>query len=1198
MKVFAKVFLVGHFLFAPLLSQVPNVMQRETYGEYGQMVVTSPEAKLWREIVVARESGNETLEATLVQQFTRQFPGRLSLVQQAMHGATRVQTREQSSEKFDLSGRYQQEKKGNFAFSPTALAFYVVPPAYAGTAGPATFNGPLATAERTYQLLIHDSLLTNLIGQRLTALSWRLPSSATANWPTAEVVYNNYDVFLSGSVAPANRSLTFADNVVGTRTQVRSGSLTIPTDAYPSGGSPNGWGPEITFTTPWVYSGGHLLVEIRQSGFTGTSRSTDAIGTTTVGYGTAFSACWTGSYAGTSGAQGNFTILRLTGAPAGPTHDIGVSSVARTSASDNSDWGRSPIDPADGATKPVEDLSANGHALTFFSASVADTARFRAVVTNYGTFPETTYQVRWTADGVVQSTLSNTRILAPAARDTFTFQWNTAAVGSHVVRAWTLLATDTTRVNDTATVNFTITTPGANDGAWTSLPATPNAVSRSCVAYVKIADTGYVYQFGGGAGAQLNAVARFNTRTNTWTNTGFAPIPGGGVSAGAAVAIRDSNIYLFGHQGSVNVGNTWVYNVYTNIWTTLATMTKGITDAAVVKWRDSLIYVIGGGSGVFTAGPTTTDTVQVYNIRTNSYSLATNYPLKVGMAGFGIFKDTIIVAGGWNGTAAVANAYKGIINPSNPLQIAWTPVAAYPNGAVTRMASAYVTKGGGAGVLFAGGAIGGSLLTAKAYIWNFCTSSWSPLDTFAVPRSNMKAAGAGDSAAYVVAGFTTVGVGATDRFIFTRMEGTCNLSIPAATEQRRDHVTSAFRATVTNEGTIGSLNAYVGTGPGSGFQFNPIGTQRLFGDGIMIALDSTRVSDGARNNAATTAYDADFKFLTTIDSVTTGNRTTMTTSFTDSLAETPFGVRVNQRTVSWDSAGINNFLIYELDVVNTSATQWTTLHVGALLDWDVEPSTGADRGAVIVDSTNTIPGINGGNPFAFDLLELHQGATANSWMGVVPLNENRFHGRRIAISTSEIYATAHMTNGDKWRYMIGNRATNPNGDGGSAQDHAQVFGVGPYTVAASATKRVGFAMFGGTSLANAVAAARAAQRAWVQRLGNAINVVTTGVDQSAGLPEVFELSQNYPNPFNPATTIRYALPENSRVNLSIYNMLGQRIAELTNDVQAAGFYNVVWDGRNATGSQVATGVYFYRIEATPVNGGAPFKSLKKALLLK
>jgi hypothetical protein len=195
--------------------------------------------------------------------------------------------------------------------------FHVVPPEYAGTPGTGTFLGPLATAQRTYQLLIHESLLTNLVGQEITALSWRLPTSATASWPTSDVTFSNYDIYLSGSVTPANRSLTFSQNIVGPQTQVRSGSLTIATDSYPWGGSPNGWGPEITFN-PWLYTGGHLLVEIRHMGFSGTSRSVDAILTSTAGYGTLFSGCWTGSYTGTSGSQGNFSVVRFTASPSGP----------------------------------------------------------------------------------------------------------------------------------------------------------------------------------------------------------------------------------------------------------------------------------------------------------------------------------------------------------------------------------------------------------------------------------------------------------------------------------------------------------------------------------------------------------------------------------------------------------------------------------------------------------------------------------------------------------------------------------------------------------------------------------------------------------------------------------------------------------------------------------------------------------------
>jgi hypothetical protein len=72
----------------------------------------------------------------------------------------------------------------------------------------------------------------------------------------------------------------------------------------------------------------------------------------------------------------------------------------------------------------------------------------------------------------------------------------------------------------------------------------------------------------------------------------------------------------------------------------------------------------------------------------------------------------------------------------------------------------------------------------------------------------------------------------------------------------------------------------------------------------------------------------------------------------------------------------------------------------------------------------------------------------------------------------------------------------------------------------------------------------------------------------------FKLSQNYPNPFNPTTMISYQLPRISDVGMSIYNLLGQKIATLVNETQQAGFHHVEWDA-----SGLANGVYYYRIEA-------------------
>jgi len=244
------------------------------------------------------------------------------------------------------------------------------------------------------------------------------------------------------------------------------------------------------------------------------------------------------------------------------------------------------------------------------------------------------------------------------------------------------------------------------------------------------------------------------------------------MSSATAIAVGDTSIFLFGGEGST-LGRTYRYDVLSNTWTTLASMPTPVTDALVLKYRDSLVYVIGGGTGTFAAGYV--NNVQVYNINTNTYSAATPYPITAGMMGGGLVGNTIISAGGWNGTAAVANAYRGEINPADPLTITWTPIPDYPIGAVTRMASTVVSKGGTA-VVFAGGAIGGATITGESTCWNIANAIWEPLPVMPTPRSNMKGTNFGvtDSAMIVVAGFTTAGTGATNRIGFVSIDGAPN----------------------------------------------------------------------------------------------------------------------------------------------------------------------------------------------------------------------------------------------------------------------------------------------------------------------------------------------------------------------------------------------------------------------------------------
>jgi photosystem II stability/assembly factor-like uncharacterized protein len=90
-----------------------------------------------------------------------------------------------------------------------------------------------------------------------------------------------------------------------------------------------------------------------------------------------------------------------------------------------------------------------------------------------------------------------------------------------------------------------------------------------------------------------------------------------------------------------------------------------------------------------------------------------------------------------------------------------------------------------------------------------------------------------------------------------------------------------------------------------------------------------------------------------------------------------------------------------------------------------------------------------------------------------------------------------------------------------------------------------------------------------------------------GAPESYDLSQNYPNPFNPTTKIKYSVPADGFVNIAIYNVLGEKVTDVVNNIQKAGSYEVTFDATN-----LASGMYLYRMES------GNFISVKKMMILK
>ena len=103
---------------------------------------------------------------------------------------------------------------------------------------------------------------------------------------------------------------------------------------------------------------------------------------------------------------------------------------------------------------------------------------------------------------------------------------------------------------------------------------------------------------------------------------------------------------------------------------------------------------------------------------------------------------------------------------------------------------------------------------------------------------------------------------------------------------------------------------------------------------------------------------------------------------------------------------------------------------------------------------------------------------------------------------------------------------------------------------------------------------------------------TKSIEVDMGLPRNYSLEQNYPNPFNPTTTIRFALPMDAKVNIKLYNTLGQEVANILNTNMNAGVHETVFNASN-----LSSGVYFYRLEAHGVDG-SNFITTKRMILMK
>jgi len=116
----------------------------------------------------------------------------------------------------------------------------------------------------------------------------------------------------------------------------------------------------------------------------------------------------------------------------------------------------------------------------------------------------------------------------------------------------------------------------------------------------------------------------------------------------------------------------------------------------------------------------------------------------------------------------------------------------------------------------------------------------------------------------------------------------------------------------------------------------------------------------------------------------------------------------------------------------------------------------------------------------------------------------------------------------------------------------------------------------------------------MMRIGTKFDSSLIGIhSDKLNIAEGFKLKQNYPNPFNPLTTIEYSVPTQSNINLSVYNILGERITTIDYGIKASGVHKRMWNA-----SSLTSGIYFVKIHCISVVNNKQFTDIKKMILMK
>ncbi|MCP4291027.1 MAG: S8 family serine peptidase [bacterium] len=364
----------------------------------------------------------------------------------------------------------------------------------------------------------------------------------------------------------------------------------------------------------------------------------------------------------------------------------------------------------------------------------------------------------------------------------------------------------------------------------------------------------------------------------------------------------------------------------------------------------------------------------------------------------------------------------------------------------------------------------------------------------------------------------------------------------------RTHNVGNVYLTVTDQGIIGYMDQNGTTGDGMGYLDGNSGLfLGSFWAGTDVNYICNRDFSGVPGNMETFEWEvSESPNGRVADLGSAASDQTFKAIFTDSGHNSPKPLIVEQTSLAFSGYGENEFVILEYKMTNEGASDLNSLYNGVYCDFDINDSS-ANMGGT--DATRNLTYMySAGGPY-FGIALIGPEGTAEN----LSLINNETY----------VYPNSAIGDGFKLRFLkaILSTPSTPTAEDWSAITSSQV-----NLSANGGTAVTTYALVYGETLAQLQDNVDAANSAY-----NPLSPISDNTPI-----KIFRLAQNHPNPFNPSTNIKFSVAGEGHVELGIYDLSGRLVRTLVSETRAAGEHSVSWDGRDASGGNVPSGMYFYK----------------------